>query len=169
MMVRCDNRNAPLGPGAWTVPAVLVLALFGACGRGGLTREALREAESQWRSHAVPSYSIEVSVSESEGARRRVRLQVRDGQIVRATLSQADAAEERAVVDAVARPYTVEGLFQTLDEEMTAAKRRYVRASFDPELGFPERIELGPLRGAPVATRWVLRVESFRAASAVDE
>lgn len=72
--------------------------------------------------------------------------------------------EERIVEGEVARPYTVEGLFRTLSEEITVGERQFVRARFHPARGFPELIELGPLRGAPFTTPWVIRVESFRPA-----
>ncbi len=142
---------------------VAALCLHAACGGAWLTREALESAESRWRAHSIESYALEVSVSESDKTLRRVRLQVRDGELVAATI--VENGTERRIDGDSARAYTVDGLFQTLDEELAAGQRRYLRASFDSARGFPERIELGPLRGAPVATVWVIRVESFRASS----
>jgi Family of unknown function (DUF6174) len=159
------RARASPGRGRWLTPWIAALSLEVACGGAWLTRGALDDAESRWRSHSVESYSIEVSVSESDEAIRRVRVEVRDGNLVEATMVE-NGTERRIDFDA-ARPYTVDGLFQTLGEELAAGKRRYVRASFDSARGFPERIELGPLRGAPEATRWFLRVESFRVASPV--
>jgi xanthine dehydrogenase molybdopterin-binding subunit B len=141
---------------------VAALSLHAACGGAWLTREALENAESRWRAHSIESYAIEESVSESDKTLRRVRLEVRDGEIVEATM--VENGTERRIDGDAAGAYTVDGLFRTLDEELAAGKRRYVRASFDSARGFPERIELGPLRGAPVATIWVIRVESFRVA-----
>ena len=139
---------------------VAALSLHAACGLAWLTREALDNAESRWRAHSIESYTIEASVSESGKTLRRVRLEVRDGELVEAIM--VENGTERHIDGDAARPFTVDGLFQTLDEELAAGKRRYVRASFDSARGFPERIELGPLRGASVATVWVIRVESFR-------
>lgn len=137
------------------------LSIHAACGGAWLTREALEDAESRWRAQSIESYIIEVSVSESDKTMRRVRVEARGGELVEATM--VENGTERRIDGDAARAYTVDGLFQTLDEELAAGKRRYVRASFDSARGFPERIELGPLRGAPVVTLWAIRVESFRA------
>jgi hypothetical protein len=138
-----------------------VLSLHAACGGGTwLTREALDNAESRWQSHSVHSYTIEVSVSESDEPVRRVKIEVRGKEPVEAVMTE-NGTERRIEKDA-ARPYTVDGLFQTLDEELAAGERRYVRAWFDSARGYPERIELGTLRGAPEVSLWVIRVESFR-------
>ncbi|HSF19931.1 MAG TPA: DUF6174 domain-containing protein [Vicinamibacteria bacterium] len=125
-----------------------------------LTREALQEAQSRWQSRAVPSYTIEVFVSGEMF--RHILVEVRDGEIGAATM--IEDGEGRIVEGHLARPYTVEGLFRTLSEEIKTSQRQFVRARFHPTLGFPELIELGPLRSAPGATPWVIRVESFRPA-----
>jgi hypothetical protein len=137
-----------------------VLLIHAACGGTWLTREALDNAEARWKSHSVESYTIEVSVSESDKPVRRVNVQVRDKEPVEAVMIE-NGTERRIEKDA-ARPYTVDGLFQTLDEELVSDRRRYVRAWFDSARGYPERIELGTLRGAPEVSLWVIRVESFR-------
>jgi Family of unknown function (DUF6174) len=149
--------------GGWMTPWVAALALHAACGGTWLTREALDRAESRWHSHSVQSYTIEVSVSESDKTQRRLRLELRDGKLVEAVMNENGT--ERRIDEETARPYTVDGFFQTLDEELAAGQRRYVVASFDSARGFPERIELGPLRGTPEVTVWVIRVESFRVTS----
>jgi Family of unknown function (DUF6174) len=146
-----------------SVSLVAALSLHAGCGRAWLTREALDSAESRWQSHSVESYTIEVSVSESDQTLRRVKLEVRGGKLVEAVM--IENGTERRIDEETARPFTVDGLFQTLDEELAAGQRRYVLASFDSSHGFSERIELGPLRGAPQATRWIIRVESFRVTS----
>ena len=141
------------------MPLAAILMLP-ACGGAGLTRAELADAEARWARRPVASYTIEVSVSEPDRTLRQVRLEVLDGEIVEAAM--AENGPERYIEGELARPYTIDGLFQTLDEELAAGTRRYVHAWFDPTLGFPERIELGPPRDAPDPTPWVLRVESFQ-------
>lgn len=156
---RLYDRNHATDLLTWSILLAATL-LFPTCDGAGLTRAALEDAEARWKSRPVVSYTIEVSVAEPDRTLRWVRLEVRDGEIVEAVM--ADNGPERYIESELAHPYTIEGLFQTLGEELAAGRRRYVHASFDPALGFPERIELGPPRDAPEPTPWVLRVESFQ-------
>lgn len=161
MTLRQAPRN--LLARATALGAAAVLLSLAVCADAVLTREALESAESRWASQGVESYTVEISVTESGRELRRVHLEVRSGKLARGVMS-VDGGE-RNVDGEAARPYTVEGLFRTLEEELEAGKRRYVRARFDAKLGFPDRIELGPLRGVPEVTHFVLRIVSFQPAS----
>lgn len=104
-------------------------------------------AEKRWELQGPSSYSIEVWISNH--FERRVEVTVEKGVIREAILRERDEGEEdwgpRIELDERrARPYTVPGLFQTLREEL-AAEQRSVRASFQEELGYPLRIELGSI------------------------
>lgn len=63
-------------------PLVAALSLHAACGGTWLTRESLENTESRWHAHYVTSYTIGVSVSESDKPLRQVPLEVRYGELV---------------------------------------------------------------------------------------
>lgn len=140
--------------------AILVVALWGAaCREAAVDAQELAEAESRWRGHGIESYDIVVVVS-GEGFDRRVRVSVRDGAVAEAEVTEHGLT--RKLNETEARPYTVEGLFRTLREELGSG-RRFVRVWFDPEDDFPQHMELGPRRkGAGVL---LLKVERFEARS----
>lgn len=143
--------------------AILVFAalFLGTCREAAVTEVELLEAEASWRGHGITSYDIDVVVT--GGPERRVHVAVHDGAIAEATVMEHSMV--RSLNEAQASPYTVEGLFRTLAEELRGGERQFVRVWFDARYGFPEHMELGPRRGRPEAGVLLLRVERFEATS----
>jgi len=137
------------------------VAVLAACREAAVTEEDLEKAETSWRSRGIESYEIDVVLS--GGPERRVHVAVRDGAIAEATVTEHSIV--RALNEAQARPYTVEGLFRTLAVELRGGERRFVRVWFDARCGFPAHMELGPRRDRPEGSVLLLRVERFETPS----
>jgi len=145
------------------VRALLVTgACAAACREATVTRQEIEEAEASWRRHGVSSYDITVTLSGP--FERRVQVAVRDGAVLEATVTEHGLV--RPLNEAQARPYTVEGLFRTLTEELRRGGRRFVRVWFDQRYDFPAHSELGPRRDGTDETVLVFRVVDFEALAA---
>jgi hypothetical protein len=93
-------------------------------------------ARAQWVSTGIASYSWRLSRQCMCDSAPLVVV-VQDGQVATVTLAETGGApsDEQVELDAA----TVEELFGWIDDAF--AEGRQVRASFDPDLGFPTRVE----------------------------
>jgi len=100
-------------------------------------------AQRRWQSAEVRSYDMTVVL----GGRQTgtLKTSVRDGAVTRITRNDVPMKEERTW-----RPWTVPGLFDTLETDFDNAAHRaekfgnadvhiVMRAEFDPQYGFPRR------------------------------
>jgi hypothetical protein len=151
------TRHQPLisiGLAAWT-------ALSLSCQEASLDPRDVTAAETLWKANGLSSYRIELQVA--NGPVRRVEVTVENGSFrngaLRERSSNAEGWEPPIPLDETqARPYTVPGLFQTLREELSAGQR-VVRATFNPNRGYVERIELSEIAGGTPTLIAVLSLE----------
>ena len=134
------------------LPLALALPLLAGCGGEGepVTTRSLARARRAWDQAKPRDYDLEWS---SSGARRgSYRVFVREGQVRAIYMSNFDRKEGRER-ETVARPgepryFGVEGLFETIAEELAMAQsdgpfgqprgtRVVLRFSADPRFGYP--------------------------------
>ena len=123
---------------------LLWFATYG-CAKGDpLTPEALKTAQALWQQHNLTSYSVSFKIDGNRIESGKFDIVVDKGDIVKA----ARNGENLATTDTF---YTVKGLFEFLAHELELASeparyfgapadaRVYLRAHFDPKLGYPTR------------------------------
>ena len=118
-------------------------------------------AETLWKTNGLSSYRIELQVA--NGPVRRIEVTVENGffqsGVLRERGADAEGWEPPVPLDETeARPYTVPGLFQTLREELSAGQRA-VRATFNPNRGYVESMELSAIAGDTPTLIAVLSLE----------
>ncbi len=132
-----------------------------------LTEQALAAAEERWRLGDPGAYEFEVEVAGSQKALHRIR--VRDRAVLEMTTGGSPVAPD------VWRYWSIEGMFAFLREELRNLGRTrdsygvekptdvVLRASFDPERGYPLRF-YRHVMGRSLDIRWEVR--RFQALSA---
>ncbi len=115
--------------------------------RGGMTSVdagTLAAAEQKWQLSQILNYDLEIHISERH--KRRLRIQVRDSQIIALWRNDLPIEEHRGYL-----AWTVEGMFQTIRTDVnqqlqlktptpgTRLNNLTVRALFHPTHGFPQR------------------------------
>ena len=135
-------------------------ALSLSCREATLDPRNVAAAETLWKTNGLSSYRIELQVA--NGPVRRVEVTVENGSFQNGSLRErtSDAkgwGPPMPLDETRARPYTVPGLFQTLREELSAGQRT-VMATFNPNRGYVERIEL---RGSAAETPTLIAVLSL--------
>jgi hypothetical protein len=123
--------------------AALILAVPYLPGRTEpVTREGLREARGLWQTAQLDNYDLDL---ETRGAQAgRYHIEVRNGQL--STITRDGVAANPAAGE----PWTVDGLFQVIEEELDASERPdgaafgaqskvFLRVQYDRTLGFPTR------------------------------
>lgn len=129
----------------------------------------MREARNQWAQRGAADYDIEVEVAR-KGSRRKSRIEVRDGHIRKGEvrfwnernglwLDRTELNEDQS------RPFTVDGLFQTVLEALDSGQRPWVRMRTTGDPPRPEVIVLSDVvdeSGLREGTKTTLRVRSFR-------
>jgi hypothetical protein len=121
-----------------TVPVVYLLTRPSA--GEPLTAERLAAARALWKEKGPRSYVVDVDVRDAHH-----RVEVRDGKVVSMTTDGRDAPER------LHGYWTVEGMFQSLSEELSNLRRPEaafgvsdpsrvtLRAAFDGRYGYPAR------------------------------
>lgn len=142
----------------WALAAILIALALGVFGYfrkpvTPLTRERLISAQSLWKTMAPPHYQMEVDVSGVQSGKYRISV---NGGIATEVSLNGQAIPKRTW------PYwTVEGMFQVLDEELTeSSKERYLSAAFDSKWGYP-RYFLRQVFGQNMTIQW--KVSKFTA------
>src|SRR5262245_50472209 len=109
-----------------------------------LTTEAFRQARERWRQRGPADYDIDVEVQGPQPGKYQV--QVRAGQAVAAYRNDGALKQQRTL-----GTWSVAGMFGTIARDVEQVEKRRagqadrntpdltLRASFDPELGFPRR------------------------------
>lgn len=135
-----------------------------------ITVEALDAAEQQWNQRGPASYRMSIAV----GGRQPgpVEIEVHDGRITRMTRNGVTPAQERTW-----EYWTVPAQFETIREDLDSASREggfgapagtktIIRASFEPNLGYPLRYQRMVL-GTDLNLDWtVTAFESLESAAA---
>jgi len=152
--------------------ALLLAGSLAACHAhaGAAAARTLTEAESRWKAHPVASYHLVIEVDRPD-EKRRNDVTVEDGTIAHATTSYWNTGESRwdppmDLNPDQARPFTVEGFFETIRGEIDQDLRSEIGITPSDTPPFLERVLLGPLRRQPRGTGAILNVESFEAGTA---
>ncbi len=111
--------------------------------------ELMHECEARWLEHPVLSYHITVDV-DAPNERRRNEVTVREGKVTRAVISYWDGHQKqwgvtRGLDSQQAFPFTVPGLFDTVQSELKRNNRTDIRVAIDRNYAFPQSIVLGPV------------------------
>jgi hypothetical protein len=128
--------------------ALTTLSLPG-CRQPTLAARDITAAETLWKTNGLSSYRIELQVT--DGLERHIEVTVQAGAFQNGVL--LERADEEGweppipLDETQARPYTVPGLFETLREELSAGQRT-VTATFNPNRGYVEHMELGEIAGS---------------------
>ena len=125
--------------------SVLLLSMVLSCAKGGpLTSEDLSQAQARWGAKGPTSYQLVLEITGDNVETGRFEIEVTQGKIVKASRNRNNLATTDSF-------YTVPGLFHFLDNELELGKepkryfgaaptaRIYMRAHFDPSLGYPTR------------------------------
>jgi hypothetical protein len=142
------------------IVAILVLAVPYLGGRTEpVTRDGLERARAKWASAGISNYDLNL---ETRGAQTgRYHVEVRNRQLASIT------RDGNAADPAAGEYWTVEGLFQVIEEELEAAERPgsetfgaqsqvWLRARYDSRLGYPIRFVREVKRtGAQTTTGYV--------------
>jgi hypothetical protein len=145
---------------AISLAAFTTLALL-SCGKTAPDPRDIAAAETLWKTDGLSSYRIELEVT--NGLTRHIEVTVKDGSFESGALlerSDGEGWEEPPLPldETEGQPYTVSGLFQTLREEIST-RQRTVSATFNPNKGYVERMELGQIDGSPPHVITVLSLE----------
>ncbi|MCK6462073.1 MAG: DUF6174 domain-containing protein [Planctomycetes bacterium] len=123
-----------------------------------LTPERLAAARALWKEKGPGSYVVDVDVRDAHH-----RVEVRDGKVVSMTTDGREAPER------VRAYWTVEGMFQSLSEELSNLRRPeaafgvsdpsrvMLRALFDEQYGYPARF-LRHVEGETRSVEWQARL-----------
>lgn len=136
-----------------------------------LTPELFRAARKQWQAAAPPDYDIEIQVTGTQSA--RYRAQVRGGETIAAFRNDQPLTQRRTF-----GTWSVPGMFSTISRDVEALEkvaagkadvdtpRLNLRATFDPQHGFPARYRRIQY-GSEVEVQWeVTRFEVVKHGSA---
>ena len=115
------------------------------CAKGeAFSPQDLTKAHNQWKQKGFQSYALTLEITGDRIETGLFEIEVNQGEIIKATRN----GDNLATTD---RFYTIEGIFQFLGNELELGKeperyfgagpgaRIYMRAHFDPELGYPTR------------------------------
>jgi hypothetical protein len=129
---------------------VSVIALV-ACHSGlrQATIGEIHQAERQWENHPILNYKIVVDVQQQNELRRNA-LNVRDGQITHAVVSYWNSRRnkwelEESLKLQQALPFTVPGLLETVEEEISNSNRSEIEVAMKGDPPVPKTILLGNL------------------------
>lgn len=150
-MARVTGGKVLLASGAFLAGLVLALLVFREP-MEPLSAAALRDARLRWTNAGVTSYEIVYRMNGAEYA-----IDVRDGVVLRASVGgQRPSSQDWQL-------YSVEGLFDTLEQELdiprsaggsvSPAQPLVMRVRFHAELGYPQRYlrsGSGAVRGATI-------------------
>ena len=126
-------------------PLLALLAMTLSCAKGGpLTSADLSEARARWGAKGPASYQLVLEIAGDNVETGLFDIEVQQGKIVKASRNGSNLATTDSF-------YTIPGLFHFLDNELELGKepgryfgaapdaRIYMRAHFDPSLGYPTR------------------------------
>lgn len=142
-MTAAQSRSKPLPATAVAVIALIVVGLIlFAIFRDRtppLTRETLETQRRRWAEAQIESYSLELTVQVGSQPPREYELEVENGRVVSFTMEGVPSVRGEA--------YTVEGIFEIMDRELTMLEggpgepgipeALALRAEFDQETGLP--------------------------------
>ena len=134
--MRTRSRWIPLGLGLVAAAAATALLLAQRGSGETLTRQSLERARNTWRDRGPGDYALGVRVrGVQEGDHHIV---VANGQVKKMTTGGAPVRE------GAQRYWSVEGMFEFLDEELRRAERDttpeiILQVEFDADLGYPRR------------------------------
>lgn len=128
---------------------VLILALsciwLTQCAKGSAFNEQdLKQARLRWQQNGFNSYYLTLEISGDKVETGVFVLKIKDGRISEATRNGVQLVKPDSF-------YTIEGIFDFLENELELGQepgryfgaapgaRVYMRAHFDPQLGFPTR------------------------------
>ena len=145
--MRSRSRWFPLALGVLAAAAATALLLAQRGAGEALTREALENARRNWRERGPANYSLAVRVSGVQQGEHAIL--VEGGEVREMTTGGAPVRE------GARRYWSVDGMFEFLDEELRRAERApegevVLQAAFDEELGYPKsflRHVIGQTRG----------------------
>ncbi|RME06988.1 MAG: hypothetical protein D6812_00830 [Deltaproteobacteria bacterium] len=113
-----------------------------------VSERLIAEAEAKWRAAQIEGYHITVDVIRGSDVRRN-DVTVHRGAIIYATVRYRESdgrfGEPRELTTAQAEPFTIEGLFELLRDEMLRSGRIEIRVERSGTPPLPRTIELGPL------------------------
>lgn len=125
-----------------------------------LTENSLATAKTIWKERGPKSYDLDVMVTGIQQGTQHI--EVRNGQVVGMTTDGVAVAEHSW------KYWTVDGMFQFLDEELVQAKnpqmgfqisdpsKVYLSVYFDKEWGIPSRY-LRQVFGRPLTIEWSIK------------
>jgi hypothetical protein len=105
----------------------------------------LENKRQRWNELGIDHYTVEVSYSSGATRCGPVVIEVENGQIVTDPLRNAEQWTPREVCSMLVDKFTVEVAFQWMDDELGVLSPgdTYLRASFDPILGYPHLLKGG--------------------------
>ena len=131
---------------SWSLVVVVgVLLTTANCAKGeDLTRERLGQAAARWQQASISSYRMTLEITGD-----RIKAGTFEIEVIRNKIKAVSRNGKN--IGSNDRFYSLDGLFKFLDDELEIAKeparyfnapsdtRVYLRAHFDPKLGYPTR------------------------------
>jgi hypothetical protein len=107
--------------------------------------EELENKQQRWNELGINHYTVEVTYSSGATRCGPTTLEVRNKQIIGNTARQAEQWTQQEVCSKVLTDITIEGAFEWIDRELLALQpgEMYLRASFDPIIGYPTLLKGG--------------------------
>jgi hypothetical protein len=109
-----------------------------------LSQEA-ENKQQRWNELGIDHYTVEVTYISGATRCGPVMIKVENDEITGDPLRNAEQWTPREVCSMLLTEFTVDGAFQWLDAELNALRpgETYLRASFDPILGYPTSLKAG--------------------------
>jgi hypothetical protein len=107
----------------------------------------IEQAQARWKKESIVNYKIVVDV-QMHGDMRRNEITVQNNNIQQATVSYKDNEKwvrTQKLNQSQALPFTVPGLFETVQDELNVHARSDIRVALNPDKAYIERIVLGPV------------------------
>jgi hypothetical protein len=131
-----------------------------------LVSQTLPEREARWESLAIYHYTIEIEYRDegSEVWCGPATIEVKDGVVVDLPTPVDTHWFPMKTCNALLDRLVIEESFDWLDEQLAQIKpaQTYLRASFDPDFGFPAKAEAGVYRDPEPGCCWVVTWQDLR-------